>query len=156
MLKSKAGSSRNKSLYSWLVWNKFQLLVIVFFTLGNVRFYVNISDILLLRFFVFSSRSFRLPNVLVLAKTFFISFSLYPLLINLSRSLSQLSGNSLLVEQVRSKCKAVVMICFAFKCSDSRRKSTCFPVNQSYSFLVSSLSAIVHKIFETKSSFHVK
>ena len=90
-------------------------------TLGNVRLCVNTSGILLLCFFAFSSRSFFLSKVLVLSIPSFISCCLYPLSINLLYNLSQLSWNSLFVEQMRRRRQACENGMLRFKdsgCSD--------------------------------------
>ena len=95
------------------------------FTLGNVRLYVNASGILLLCFFVFPSRSFRLSKVLIFPITSFISCCLYLLSINLLRNLSHLSWNSLFVAQMRRGRKACANGMLHFKdsgCSDLRCK----------------------------------
>ena len=68
-------------------------------TLGNVGFYVNTSDILLLCFFCFFFEEL---------------FSVQSLSINLLRNLSQLSWNSLFAEQMWRRRKACEngMLCF--------------------------------------------
>ena len=91
---------------------------IALLTLGNVGLYVNTSGILLLCIFAFSSRSFFLSKVLVFSIPLFISCSLYPLSINLLCNLSQLSWNSLFVEQIRRRRKACEKVCFVLKTQD--------------------------------------
>ena len=80
LLKAYIGGSWNASLNPWFIWSKFQLLVFAFSTLVHVRLYVNTGySTVLLRFFVFSSRSFCLSQVLVVSIPLFISCHLYPL-----------------------------------------------------------------------------
>ena len=66
-------------------------MLMLLITLGNIQLYVNTSDILLLRFFVFSPRSFCLSKALVLPIPLSIFCSSHPFSINLLRNLSQLS-----------------------------------------------------------------
>ena len=111
---SRSFIQRHLLLNSWFIWSKFQLLVIALITLGDVRLYVNTSGILLLRFLVFSSKSFCLSKVLVLSIRSFIS-CLYPLSTSLLRNLSQLPRIHYLLIRCGGDTKLVQMVYFALK-----------------------------------------
>ena len=101
--------SWNKSLISCFIWSK--LLDIALLTVGSVWLYVNTSGILIIRFFLISpQRDFFCPNSILSI----IYCCLYPVSINLLRTFSQLSWNSLVFEEMRRRHKACAngMLCF--------------------------------------------
>ena len=126
-----------------------RLLVTALLMLGNMRLYVSTSDILLLCFFAFSSRSFCLSRILVFSKPPFIS-SLLPLSISLLCTSSQLSWNLKFVGQMWQRSKACWKGKLHYKdsrCSDLRCR--CFPWSLLSSLLYCVLQATISKKFSS-------